>query len=98
MWAKLPRLLNNKELVCLLSFYAANALAQAPINDNFTNRITLTGTSISNFVSNSGATRETGEPQHSSLPSNSSIWYSWQAPSSGGVEIDASGFDISSPI
>ena len=36
----------------------------APVNDNFTNRTVLTGTNISVYAYNFGASRETGESYH----------------------------------
>lgn len=80
------------------------ALTTAPLctpglPDNFECRQTLAGSSISNIVSNVGATRETGEPTHAGVVSSNSIWFSWTAPFSGGVVITAlSGFDFASPI
>jgi hypothetical protein len=68
-----------------------------PANDNFANAQVLTGCSGSVTGLNVGATRETGEPNHS--PDNGggsrSVWYQWQAPSSGSTTIttEGSGFD-----
>lgn len=67
--------------------------------DNFECRQLLTGSSISNVISNLGATREPGEPVHAGISSSNSIWYSWTAPASGGVVIEAAaGFDFASPL
>jgi serralysin len=58
------------------------------INDNFVNRVNLTGRSVVTEGSNIGATGEVGEPDHAgnSLPLES-IWWSWTAPSSGKFSI-----------
>src|SRR4051812_29800571 len=46
-----------------------------PANDSFANRLQLTGTNITNSVSNTGATAETGEPSHNGTNAAlSSIW------------------------
>ena len=55
----------------------------APKNDDFVNRIKLSGSRFSTNVSNAGATKELGEPNHSGNPGGSSVWYSWTAPASG---------------
>ena len=60
----------------------------APPNDNFTNRIKLTGTRIATNISNVGATIEAGEPDSYLRPiGGSSVWYSWTASASGRVTI-----------
>jgi hypothetical protein len=59
----------------------------APKNDNFANRIRLTGSRIATSASNAGATKEPGEPDHLGNPGGSSIWYSWTAPLSGRVTL-----------
>ncbi len=59
----------------------------APPNDDFINRIKLSGSRFSINVSNAGATKELGEPDHSGNPGGSSVWYSWTAPASGRVTL-----------
>lgn len=58
------------------------------VNDNFANRILLSGASPSGSGSTCGATSEAGEPQ-----TGQTVWWSWTAPFSGNVEIrvDANG-------
>src|SRR5439155_1190198 len=41
--------------------------------------------------SNSGATKEAGEPAHNGNAGGKSIWYRWTAPSSGTATIDTIG-------
>jgi hypothetical protein len=53
-----------------------------PANDDFANRIMLTGASVSGNASNAGATREPGEPDHAGVAVGRSVWWSWVAPSS----------------
>jgi hypothetical protein len=68
-----------------------------PANDNFAAAQTISGCSGTVTGSNAGATKEVGEQNHS--PDNhggsASIWYQWQAPSTGSVTIDTlnSNFD-----
>jgi hypothetical protein len=64
-----------------------------PLNDNFANAQTITGCSGSVTGSNLGATKETGEPSHSdgNNPGGGSLWYQWQAPSAGSVNITTAG-------
>ena len=67
------------------------------IPDNFESRAVISGSSILFSASNVGATKEAGEPQHSFVvaPLYKSLWYTWTAPYSGGVVIQAaSDFDI----
>ena len=62
-----------------------------PPNDNFANRIRLTGASVATLGSNVGASKEYGEPQHADEPGGASVWWTWTAPSSGYVSIDTVG-------
>ncbi len=71
-----------------------------PANDNFANAAVVTGCSGSTAGSTFGATSEAGEPSHdpsdsTSLSPSHTIWYQWQAPSSGSTTITTggSGFD-----
>jgi len=79
---------------------SAPLLRAAPPNDSFANRLTLTGTSVLLQVTNIGATREPGEPQHFSTPTSNSVWYTWTAPSAGGVVVAVTNkdFSLSSPV
>lgn len=62
-----------------------------PPNDNFVNRITISGTSVTTSGWNIGATRESGEPFHWSSVGGKSVWWTWQAPKSGTVTITTLG-------
>jgi hypothetical protein len=60
-----------------------------PVNDNFADALTLVGCSGTAFGTNTGATKEPGEPNSAdSATSTRSVWYKWQAPSSGTVTFD----------
>ena len=65
----------------------------APDNDDFDNRIVLTGFSTSFMGTNVGANREPGEPDHNGRPSSNSVWWTWTAPVDGNAVIDT--FDSS---
>ncbi|HEY6166782.1 MAG TPA: PPC domain-containing protein, partial [Verrucomicrobiae bacterium] len=63
-----------------------------PANDNFANRITLSGTHINNENgSNVGATAEPGEPFHADSLGLKSVWWTWTAPSSGALTLFVQG-------
>lgn len=68
-----------------------NAPSNAPANDNFANRIVLSGSTITVTGTNVNATKETGEPNHAGNTGGKSVWYSWTAPSAGTVTIDTHG-------
>jgi hypothetical protein len=71
--------------------------ALAASNDNFANAIVLSGATASRSGdTNVGATLEPGEAATvAGKPADTSVWYSWTAPSNGVVVIDTatSGFD-----
>ena len=62
-----------------------------PANDSFSNRIVLTGSSITANGSNQGATKEQSEPNHAANSGGRSVWWSWTAPTNGVVTIDTVG-------
>ena len=67
-----------------------------PANDNFANAQIISGCTGSITGTNVGATKEAGEPNSpDSATSTKSVWYQWQAPSTGSVTITTagSGFD-----
>jgi len=57
----------------------------APPNDHFANALVLSGSVGTVTGTNGGATKETGEPGHGGNAGGASVWYRWQAPSSGAV-------------
>ena len=63
-----------------------------PPNDNLANAQTIAGCSGSVTGTNVGATREPGEPVHSTGSSHS-VWYQWQAPTNSSVTITTAGSD-----
>jgi hypothetical protein len=63
----------------------------APENDDFANALNLTGTNVSAFGRNEGATSENGEPPLTPASSGNSVWWKWVAPTNGSVTVDTSG-------
>ncbi len=55
----------------------------APANDNFAAATLLSGASGTTTGSTLVASKESGEPQHAGNVGGASVWYKWQAPSSG---------------
>jgi hypothetical protein len=60
-------------------------LTPSAINDRFKNRLSITEFAGALEIENFAASREPGEPLHSALPGGRSLWWSWRAPSDGGL-------------
>ncbi|HEX5418250.1 MAG TPA: Calx-beta domain-containing protein [Chloroflexota bacterium] len=65
-----------------------------PVNDLFARAATITGPSGTVRVSNVGATKEPGEPDHAGQPGGASLWYTWTAPADGVVTFDTRGSQV----
>lgn len=82
---------------CLLLLLASQALAATPTNDDFANREAL-GSGLPREVSSTNveATKEAGEFIPGLSPAGHSVWFEWEAVSSGWVTIGAcdSGFPL----
>src|SRR6266567_1585110 len=65
-----------------------------PINDYFTNRITLIGTNLITAGTNVGATKEPGEPDHAGNTGGASVWWTWTAPANGTLRIATTNSDF----
>jgi len=78
-----------------LSLAFASEPIVRPVNDNFSNRLSLIGSPIFLSTSNTNATRQPGEPYHASRMGDTSVWWSWTAPANDTVRIttDGSTFD-----
>ncbi len=75
-------------LLVHLALWAPTALAVAPGNDDFADREALSGSlPIEVSRSNAGATKEAGESLESFTAAGHSVWFKWQAPSSGWTTI-----------
>jgi hypothetical protein len=75
-------------LACCLG--AAPALAAPPANDAFEDAQPVdSALPASAAGDNEDSTAETEEPAHGEGPAAQSVWFSWEAPSSGPVKLDA---------
>jgi subtilisin family serine protease len=63
----------------------------APPNDHFNSAQVLSGHSGTVTASNSGSTKEAGEPNHAGNVGGSSVWYTWTAPANGTWTFDTAG-------
>src|SRR5262249_53544142 len=66
-------------------------LRPAPSNDNFADRVSILGSSVTTNGYNLGATSEPGEPNAGGLSSGKSVWWSWTTTTNWSVSLDASG-------
>src|SRR6185503_1322970 len=74
--------------ICLA---AASGRAAAPANDSFVNAIPLAGPLVVTNGSNTGATKQSGEPTHAGDAGGRSVWWSWTAPFTGSVIMRTTG-------
>jgi hypothetical protein len=65
-----------------------------PPNDNFAERITLSGSTVITNGTNRDATREEGEPEHAGEAGGKPVWWTWTAPSAGTTTIWTLGSDF----
>jgi subtilisin-like proprotein convertase family protein len=72
--------------------------ATAPSNNNFANRITLSGFSATAIGANSNASKEVGEPNHAGDAGGKSVWWSWTAPSSQSYVITTAGSNFDTTL
>ena len=63
----------------------------APFNDDFADRIAISGTSNTVRGSILDASKEPTEPDHAGVPGGRSVWWKWTAPANGLVEVDTVG-------
>ncbi|NET40724.1 S8 family serine peptidase [Okeania sp. SIO2B3] len=77
----------NVELALLLE---ADTLA----NDDFADRISLSGSQINETATNENATVESAEPLHAGNDGGASLWWSWTAPSDGTLTVNTGGSDF----
>jgi hypothetical protein len=63
----------------------------SPANDNFADRITLTGVAGQTSGSNVSASRETNEPDHAGVKGAHSVWWSWTAPFDAKISFNTHG-------
>jgi hypothetical protein len=65
--------------------------AAQPTNDNFANRILITGIPAQITGISSYASKEPGEPNHAGNAGGRSIWWKWIAPANAQVSLDTGG-------
>lgn len=65
------------------SAFTITSVVAPPPNDDFANAQPILGSSGLVLGTNVGATREVNEPLHANREGAGSVWYRWQAPSSG---------------
>ncbi|MDP1581119.1 MAG: immunoglobulin domain-containing protein, partial [Candidatus Didemnitutus sp.] len=88
----------TNNLGSVTSTAATLTIVPAPTNDAFATRATLSGTPASAVTGFLGATRETGEPAHNGAGAGGSLWWSWTAPSTGFVSVDATSASVASIV
>lgn len=64
------------------------------LQDNFSSSIQIRDYIAYSMVGNSNAGVETGEPSHAGQTGGKSLWFSWQAPATGNVEVTTIGSAI----
>jgi len=72
-------------------FCTAISVVAQPANDNFADRIALTGYTNVVPISSTTATAEPGEPNGKNLLLYGSVWFEWTAPETGTVHLYYSG-------
>ena len=65
------------------TFTLSLAETSPPPNDNFANRLAITGTNVTLRGTNVSASKEPGEPNHAGVAGGQSVWWTWTAPASG---------------
>jgi hypothetical protein len=68
-----------------------NAGSTSVDNDDFADATLMSGVSGQKTGSNTGATKQLGEPDHAGNTGGKSVWWKWTAPSRGTVTIDTRG-------
>lgn len=68
------------------------------VNNNFADRIALTGASVQTTGNNFSATSEPGEPLHFEGEANRSVWWSWTAPTDGYFVVDSVGSSFAAMV
>jgi hypothetical protein len=92
-----PITANDTDALNIFGYNSNLVVPDPPANDNFANAQVISGCSGSVNGANVGATKESGEINHLSTTNDPngggtrSIWYSWQAPSTGIVTVDTAG-------
>ncbi len=75
----------------IASAWATLGVHPRPSNDNFSDRIFLSGSDESYRGNNNFATHEPNEPKHAEREGNASIWWSWSTLKAGLADLDLTG-------
>lgn len=73
-------------------------VGSAPTNDDYAAATTLTGTSGTQTESNVGATEQPGEYSNLGLLGSTSVWWKWQAPATGLLDVNMFGSNFPSEL
>ena len=82
---------NTSRILIDLDLGGAGPSTNGPANNFFTNAFVLSGVMAARADSNSGATREAGEPNHAGNSGGPSVWFRWTAPSNMNVTLTTEG-------
>ena len=81
----------NPLVFTITSNMTVNAKFRVP-GDDFEQRISLSGSNaVAGQLSNTGATKEAGEPAHAGNSGGRSLWWTWVAPASGQATVSTDG-------
>jgi hypothetical protein len=72
----------------------ASRTAASPSNDDFVNATVLAAAGSTLTADTTGATKQTGEPNHAGDQGGASVWYSWTPDFTGTASIDTNGSSI----
>ena len=84
-------LLNVNTANGAVNFHFVVTPASPPANDNFNTAQILTGVTAMALTNTTGATKQSGEPNHAGNAGGSSVWYRWTAPATGTWSLDTIG-------
>lgn len=92
--------LANRRVTITLSAneHATCTFRVIPANNSFANAMLLNGASGSLTGSNTGATKEAGEPNHAGNAGGASIWFRWTAPSTGSATVNTCGSNFDTTL
>lgn len=85
-------------VVALLLLVSLAATAAAQTNDNFADRLTLSGAVVSTTGNNATATAETGEPAHAGNTAVKSLWWQWRATAFGRLTVSTAGSNFDTTL
>ena len=81
--------------VAVLCVFGLRLFSIAQTNDQFANRLILSGGNASGIGNMQQASTEPGEPIHAGAAGSQTLWWSWIAPATGVVNFSAHAPEIS---